>query len=134
MLQAASTERLAAPGVNWNPQEGSETSNWPPLTNTVPAGFVTFAPGFAEQGFANEVNRIRLLSREKQSGRRLLEPSWSQSDIQVPGGGWSFRSILHFFNNLTGKTRFNFNSQLKFSAHFQHLPSAFPDLARTFPM
>jgi hypothetical protein len=62
---------------------------------------------------ATEVNRVQLLSIESPSGRRVLEPSWTQADIQVPGGSWSFRSILSFLKTEFGSPDIHLEGEIE---------------------
>src|SRR5262249_16213636 len=57
---------------------------------------------FVSRRLADQVQRIQAQSSEKTSQRKLLQPSWWQEDIQVPGGNLYVRSLLHFFKTELG--------------------------------
>jgi tetratricopeptide (TPR) repeat protein len=61
---------------------------------------------------ADEIEKVQSKSAEPVSGRRLLEPSWTQPDIQVPGGQLSINSVVHFLKARFGHQDLHIGGEL----------------------
>ena len=61
---------------------------------------------------ADEIERVQARSAEPVSGRRLLEPSWTQTDIQVPGGQLSINGVGHFLKARFGHQDLHIGGEL----------------------
>ncbi len=72
-----------------------------------------FTPLYVSRRLVDEAQLIQSSSIEPAARRRLLEPSWLEQDIEIPGGGISLHSFVGFVKSEIGVNDVHITGELR---------------------